>query len=181
MGFGRTTPGYSKERDSIIILWHFPIETAAFPLAHNVTGSYRSHLWNYHRWGHFIMALKETAFPTTPFLPSLLVQSTVRSSWDSTSTNTWRMLRMCLSLAEGLLSSACWVALQMVRTEAKQPQKQEVKAGPAALDFTHSWLESCWINIGGKKRRLRSKKCPAGARESRHSKVLPFLYTPSSF
>lgn len=31
---------------------------------------------------------------------------------------------MHLSLAEGLLSSACRVALQMVGSEAKQPQKQ---------------------------------------------------------
>lgn len=33
---------------------------------------------------------------------------------------------MHLRLAEGLPSSACWVVLQMVRTGAKQPQKQTV-------------------------------------------------------
>lgn len=60
--------------------------------------------------------------------------------------------------------------------------KLEVKTDPAALVFTHSWLESRWVNIGKNKTgRPRSKKCPAGARESRHSKLLPCLYTPSSF
>lgn len=124
MDFRTTTLVCSKERDSIIILLHFPLETAAFSLPQDVTGSYKSHIWNYHRWGHFIMELGEAAFPTTSFF---LSPSSLHTLFlDCTSPNTWRMLRMHLHLAEGLPSSACWEALQMVRTGAKQPQKQTV-------------------------------------------------------
>lgn len=121
------------------------------------------------------------SIPTTSFLPSVLAQSTAHAlrglhkykhmeNAKNASQFGRRLAVFCLMSSPA--NGANW---SQAASEANC--KLEVKADPAALVFTHSWLESRWVNIGkNKPGRPRSQQCPLG-QERAGTATLCSVYT----